>query len=164
MLPRTVVYVRSFSSIYVSLQSAVCVWQGQAQRHRESPCQSPCLFVFPRRRHSPLPRCTDQRADTCPDVLSPLLSSITTSHSLSFLPIVTLCLCHSLSLSLSSHPAFSPTISAGILIPLLPRSKRSMQTRWVERNLHALSDPQVYTQRHYWHKHKQKANSRETNI
>lgn len=63
----------AFPSICVYLLSALRAWRGRAQRHRGSPCQILCLCVFPG-GVTPLPRCTDQRADTCPNVVSPLLS------------------------------------------------------------------------------------------
>lgn len=78
-------------SISTYLQSAVWAWRGRDQHRRESPCQFPCLFVFPS-SVTLLPRSTDQRTDTCPNVVSPLLSSISGSYSSS---ILTLSLCHS---------------------------------------------------------------------
>ena len=86
----------TFLSIFAYLLSAVWAQQGQDQHRRESPCHFPCLLVFPS-GVTLLPRCTDQRADTSPNVVSLLLSSISGSYSSS---ILTLSLCHSPFLSI----------------------------------------------------------------
>jgi len=105
--PVSRVYVRAWMRACV----CVCMRQGQAQCHRESPCQSPCLFVFPWRRHSsPLQhRSKSWHMPWCP--LSPSLLYLSLTLSV-FLAILTLSLCHSPSLSILAS-SFLPDYISG---------------------------------------------------
>lgn len=106
VLPCMVVCVRVLfrQSIYLSPQSAPCVTGPGSVPQRNHPVSLHVSSSSPG-GITPLSRCTDQRADTCPDVLSLSFSSVFVSLSLS------LCLsCNLNPLPLSLTLSFCPYI------------------------------------------------------
>lgn len=126
ILPR--LFGCTFPSIYVYLLSAVCVCvTGPGSVPQRFTLSVSMSLRLSRRRHSSpsLHRSKSWHMPQCPFSFPSLTLTSWLCHSCNLNPL-------SFSLTpifLSLYPAFSPTISVGILIPLQQRSKLSMQTR-----------------------------------